>query len=225
MAQGRAKKIFNHKKKLFIIFILVLISIIGFRFYEDFVQIWRRLYYSRYLDQSSLTTTKKTVFPDISMKQTDYQYLLVVTTLQNLPDEKNVTEYLNDNSIEMAKYIGNIYGVEAQTNFLKILNDQNLTFYEYLKAIKDDDLNVKGNVLSKWSSYPDEYAKFFVSVNPNIQSELVKMIYIDYLSTLKTIADAYKIKDYKTALRLKGVAQVQMNRISLSIVNMIEAQK
>lgn len=173
---------------------------------------------------STEVTVSDRTFIDLSTNRVWLTYDLIKSLLTNAGDVAVATNSLNNNSLQIAKYIGAIYGEDKQKEMFGLLSQNDQTIIDYIEAVKVGNREKKGTALASFSSFSTQEAAFFSSLNPQVSQETLAYYLSNYEATIKTLIDAFAAKDFLAVVSQRQTALDGGKVISSALVNMMSAQ-
>jgi hypothetical protein len=115
---------------------------------------------------------------------------------------------LDDNSQDIAKAIGSVYGADAGTAFLGLWRRHIGFVVDYTTGLATKDTAKQTQAVNALIGYTQEFAAFLSGANPNLPKDAVAELVKTHILTLKDVIDAQAAKDPQktwTALRMAGM--------------------
>ena len=131
---------------------------------------------------------------------------------------------LDNNSVELSKAIGSIYGTDAQAKFLAIWRSHIGFFVDYTVAAKSGDKAGMDKAVQNLGGYIDAISDFFSGANPNLPREAVKQLITDHVGLLKAAVDTYGANDFAASYAKEHEADQQIGTIANTISGAIVKQ-
>lgn len=136
---------------------------------------------------------------------TEHVYLASAATHAALnardPEFKAAADALDQNSVDLSKAIGSVYGADGEKNYLALWRKHIGLVVDYTTAIVKKDKTGQDKAANDLIAYASEFGKFLeTATNKSLAATSVTDLVKLHLTTLKDIIDAQAAKDYpKTA--------------------------
>lgn len=136
---------------------------------------------------------------------TEHVYLASAATHAALnardPEFKAAADALDQNSVDLSKAIGTVYGADAEKNFLALWRKHIGLVVDYTTATVKKDKTAQDKAANDLIAYASEFGKFLeTATNKGLPAQAVTDLVKTHLTTLKDVIDAQAAKDYpKTA--------------------------
>jgi len=136
---------------------------------------------------------------------TEHVYLASAATRAALyprdAEFKAAADALDQNSVDLSKAMGTVYGADAEKNFLALWRKHIGLVVDYTTAIVKKDKTAQDKAANDLIAYAAEFGKFLeTATNKGLPAQAVTDLVKMHLTTLKDVIDAQAAKDYpKTA--------------------------
>jgi peptidoglycan hydrolase-like protein with peptidoglycan-binding domain len=117
---------------------------------------------------------------------------------------------LDNNSIEIAKSVGSVYGPEAEREFLEIWRSHINFFVDYTVASKANDNTKKAKAVSDLAGYVNRISDFLSKANPNLPREAVHQVVTEHVRLLRSTIDKHFAGDYEASYTEQHATDVQI---------------
>lgn len=97
---------------------------------------------------------------------------------------------LDANSVDIAKAIGSIYGIDAEKAFLPLWRKHIGFVVDYTTGLATKDKAKQDKAVSDLVRYADDFGAFLSSANPNLAKSAVADLVKGHILTLKDVVDA-----------------------------------
>ncbi len=97
---------------------------------------------------------------------------------------------LDGNSVDIAKAIGSVYGVDAERAFLPLWRKHIGFFVDYTVGVATKDKAKQDKAVSDLVGYTEDFGAFLSSANPNLPKPVVADLVKTHVLTLKDVVDA-----------------------------------
>ncbi len=121
---------------------------------------------------------------------------------------------LDQNSIEISKAVGSVYGAAAEARFLEIWRSHIGFFVDYTTAAKKGDKAGMDKAVQNLNGYVDAISDFFSQANPNLPREAVHQLVGQHVLLLKAAVDTYGAGDFAGSYKNQHAANVQIGSIA-----------
>jgi len=146
-----------------------------------------------------------------------------VGTSLTSPQTAAAINALDDNTVDLGKAIGSIYGGAAQTAFLKMWRAHIGFFVTYTKGLATGDNAMVSKAQSQLADYKKDFAKFLGSAT-GLPSSAVAADLQGHITTLEDAIQAIVTKDPSAAAKL-SMAESHMAGTAAVLAKAIAAQK
>ena len=109
---------------------------------------------------------------------------------------KAAANALDDNSIDIAKAIGSVYGAEAERAFLPLWRKHIGFVVDYTTALATKDKAKSDKAVNDLVNYSEDFGAFLSSANPNLPKKTVAELVKGHVITLKDVIDAQAAKEW-----------------------------
>jgi hypothetical protein len=104
---------------------------------------------------------------------------------------------LDQNSVDLSKAIGSLYGADAEKNFLTLWRKHIGLVVDYTTAIVKKDKAAQDKAFNDLTAYAGEFGKFLeTATNKGLPAAAVTDLVKTHLTTLKDVIDAQAARDY-----------------------------
>lgn len=138
------------------------------------------------------------------------------------PEFKAAAAALDENSVDLSKAVGSIYGADAEAAFLPLWRKHIGFFVDYTTAIASGDQAKADQAVADLGAYATEFTNFLTSANPNLPADAGEAYVRDHILTLKAVVDAQKAGDqmavYSNLRTAYGHMQMLANPLTDAIV-------
>ncbi len=117
---------------------------------------------------------------------------------------------LDNNSIEIGKSIGSVYGPAAETEFLEIWRSHITFFVNYTVASKTNDQAKKDQAVNDLAGYVNRVSDFLSKANPNLPREAVHQIVTEHVMLLRNTIDEHFAGNYEASYAKQHATDVQI---------------
>jgi hypothetical protein len=131
---------------------------------------------------------------------------------------------LDQNSVEISKAVGSIYGADAEAKFLQIWRSHIGFFVDYTVAAKKGDKAGMDKAVANLGGYVDAISDFFSGANPNLPREAVHQLVSAHVGLLKAAVDTYGAGDAAGSYKNQHDANNQIGTIADAISGAIVKQ-
>jgi hypothetical protein len=100
------------------------------------------------------------------------------------------------NSIDIAKAIGSVYGVDAEKAFLPLWRKHIGFVVDYTTGLATKDKTKQDKAVVDLILYADDFGAFLSSANPNLPKSAVADLVKGHILTLKDVVDAQSAKEW-----------------------------
>lgn len=131
---------------------------------------------------------------------------------------------LDNNSLDLAKAIGSVYGQGAQDAFLPLWRKHIEFFVNYTVATAENNAEAKKSAVDDLMGYAEDFGAFLNSANENLPKDAVAGLVREHVTTLAAVVDAQAKKDYAAAYEAERMAYGHMQHISDALAEAIAEQ-
>ena len=117
---------------------------------------------------------------------------------------------LDNNSIEIGKSIGSVYGPAAEAQFLEIWRSHITFFVDYTLASKANDEVKKQKAVADLANYVNRTADFLSQANPNLPREAVHQVVTEHVRLLRSTIDKHFAGNYPASYTEQHAMDVQI---------------
>ena len=174
------------------------------------------------------TTTEAMTTPTTDTKSADLRVLLNALERQHVdlasaatrngfsgnPDFQASAQALDKNSQALGDAIGQVYGPDAEKQFLVLWRRHITDFVNYTVAAKKGDKAGMQAAVADLGGYIQDTATFFSSANPNLPKDAVAKLLTEHVTLLKQTVDTYAAGDYAGSYDNQGQAYTQVGTIA-----------
>ncbi|MGE3594480.1 MAG: hypothetical protein AB7N70_02955 [Dehalococcoidia bacterium] len=97
---------------------------------------------------------------------------------------------LDDNSVDLSKAIGSVYGAQAEQAFLPLWRKHIGFFVDYTQGVAAKDQAKQQKAVADLTQYAQDFGAFLAAANPNLPKETIAGLVTDHVLTLKAVVDA-----------------------------------
>ncbi len=137
---------------------------------------------------------------------------------------KAAAKSLDDNSIDLSKSIGVVYGPGAQDAFLPLWRKHIGFVVDYTTALAAKDKTKSDKAVSDLLQYAEDFGAFLNSANPNLPKAAVAGLVKDHIVGLKNVVDAQAAGDIKKQFAELRMAYMHMDMIGSALAGAIGKQ-
>ena len=131
---------------------------------------------------------------------------------------------LDNNSVDVSKAIGIVYGTGAETAFLALWRKHIGFVVDYTTGIATKDKAKADKAVADLVQYTQDFGAFLASANPNLPKSVIADLVKGHVLTLKTVIDAQQMGDAaKTYMTLREAA-MHMQMIADPLADAIAKQ-
>jgi hypothetical protein len=131
---------------------------------------------------------------------------------------------LDQNSQDIAKAIGSVYGQGAQDAFLPLWRKHIGFFVDYTQGVAAKDKAKQDKAVNDLVGYTADFGAFLNSANPNLPKDAVAGLVKTHVLTLKDVVDAQGAGDHATAYAALRKAGAHMQMIGDPLAGAIVKQ-
>lgn len=144
----------------------------------------------------------------LATKLQEHAYLAGIATGDILGggDAKASAEALDENSLELSRAIGAVYGDEAAGRFLQLWRQHISFFVDYTKAAAAGDTAKQDAARSALDAYRATFATFLSDANPKLSETAVAQDLGEHIDSLLVAIDAQVAKDPGQVNKLREAA-------------------
>lgn len=117
---------------------------------------------------------------------------------------------LDQNSVDLSKAIGSVYGAEAEARFLEIWRSHIGFFADYTVAAKAGDQAGMDKAVQNLNGYVEAISDFLSKANPNLPKDAVAALISEHVVLLKTAVDKHGAGDYAASYQAQEDARTQI---------------
>lgn len=147
--------------------------------------------------------------------------VLLINAVKSSNTDKNdynaSVKALNNNTLQMAQWIGNIYGSKAADKFQNLWDSQTNDYLQYAYYSEKEDATNSVKYNSVMTKFPTTMTQFFTQLNPKTNQSMLKQLFNSNVAVTKTIIDTHVVKDSTTFYMQQHDALVLVNEIASTI--------
>ena len=117
---------------------------------------------------------------------------------------------LDQNSVDLSKAIGSVYGPEAEAKFLEIWRSHIGFFVDYTVAAKAGDQAGMDKAVQNLNGYVEAISDFLSKANPNLPKDAVASLISEHVGLLKTTVDKHAAGDYAASYQAQEDTRTQI---------------
>jgi hypothetical protein len=117
---------------------------------------------------------------------------------------------LDQNSVDLAKAVGSVYGPEAEARFLEIWRSHIGFFVDYTVAAKAGDQAGMDKAVQNLNGYVEAISDFLSKANPNLPKDAVASLITEHVTLLKSAVDKHGAGDYAGSYQAQEDARTQI---------------
>lgn len=117
---------------------------------------------------------------------------------------------LDQNSVDLSKAIGSVYGPEAEAKFLEIWRSHIGFFVDYTVAAKKGDTAGMEMAVQNLNGYVEAISDFLSKANPNLPKDAVASLITEHVGLLKSAVDKHGAGDYAGSYQAQEDARTQI---------------
>lgn len=138
---------------------------------------------------------------------------------------KAAADALDQNSVDLSKALGTVYGADAEKNFLALWRKHIGLVVDYTTATVKKDKTAQDKSANDLIAYAGEFGKFLeTATNKGLPAQAVTDLVKLHLTTLKDVIDAQAAKDYPKTASTFRAAFAHMAMIADPLANAIVKQ-
>ncbi len=131
---------------------------------------------------------------------------------------------LDNNSVDVSKAIGMVYGNGAETAFLALWRRHIGFVVDYTTGIAGKDKMKADKAVNDLVQYTQDFGAFLSSANPNLPKSVVADLVKGHVLTLKSVIDAQQMGDQKKTYWTLREAAMHMQMIADPLADAIAKQ-
>ncbi|HEX2700439.1 MAG TPA: hypothetical protein VHM89_09595 [Acidimicrobiales bacterium] len=140
------------------------------------------------------------------LQQHTYLAGIATGTMLGGGDATSAAKALDENSLELSRAIGSVYGDEAARRFLQLWRQHIEFIVDYAEAAAAGDTTKKGAARSALDGYRSTFASFLNDANPKLAKTAVAEDLGAHVETLLATVDAQAAKDAGQVSKLRTAA-------------------
>lgn len=117
---------------------------------------------------------------------------------------------LDQNSVDLSKAVGSVYGVEAEAKFLEIWRSHIGFFVDYTVAAKAGDVAGMDKAVQNLDGYVEAISDFLSKANPNLPKDAVVALIGEHVGLLKTTVDKHGAGDFAGSYQSQEDTRMQI---------------
>ncbi len=117
---------------------------------------------------------------------------------------------LDQNSVDLSKAIGSVYGADAEAKFLEIWRSHIGFFVDYTVAAKGGDKAGMDKAVQNLNGYVEAISDFLSKANPNLPKEAVASLITEHVGLLKSAVDKHGAGDFAGSYQAQEDARTQI---------------
>lgn len=117
---------------------------------------------------------------------------------------------LDQNSVDLSKAIGSVYGADAEAKFLEIWRSHIGFFVDYTVAAKSGDQAGMDKAVENLNGYVEAISDFLSKANPNLPKDAVASLISEHVKLLKSAVDKHAAGDYAGSYQAQEDARTQI---------------
>ncbi len=137
---------------------------------------------------------------------------------------KAAAKSLDDNSVDISKAIGQVYGKAAEDAFLPLWRKHIGFFVDYTNGVATKDKAKSDKAIADLVQYTEDFGAFLNSANPNLPKAAVASLVKDHALGLKAVVDAQAAGDPKKQFAELRTAYSHMDMIGSALAGAIAKQ-
>ena len=137
---------------------------------------------------------------------------------------KAAAKSLDDNSIDISKSIGAVYGQGAQDAFLPLWRKHIGFVVDYTTGLATKDKAKSDKAVTDLLQYAEDFGAFLSSANPNLPKAAVAGLVKDHIVGLRNVVDAQAAGDIKKQFAELRMAYMHMDMIGGALAGAIGKQ-
>ena len=127
---------------------------------------------------------------------------------------KAAAKSLDDNSVDISKAIGQVYGKAAEDAFLPLWRKHIGFFVDYTNGVAAKDKTKSDKAIADLVQYTEDFGAFLNSANPNLPKGTVAALVKDHVVGLKDVVDAQAAGDQPKVYDQLRIAYHHMTMIA-----------
>jgi hypothetical protein len=131
---------------------------------------------------------------------------------------------LDQNSVDVARAIGSVYGPGAEQAFLALWRKHIGFVVDYTVGLASKDQAKSDKAVGDLVQYTEDFGAFLASANPNLPKKVVAALVKDHVLTLKAVIDAQAKMDSKASFLALRAAASHMQMIADPLAEAIAKQ-
>ena len=131
---------------------------------------------------------------------------------------------LDQNSVDISKAIGSVYGQGAEDAFLPLWRRHIGFVVDYTVGVASKDKAKSDKAVADLVQYTQDFGAFLASANPNLPKNVVAALVKDHILTLKPVIDAQAAGDQAKVYTLLRFATGHMRMIADPLAEAIVKQ-
>ncbi|MGH2604878.1 MAG: copper amine oxidase N-terminal domain-containing protein, partial [Dehalococcoidia bacterium] len=135
-----------------------------------------------------------------------------------------VAASLDENSVDLSKAVGSVYGAPAEQAFLPLWRKHIGFFVDYTQGVATKDQAKQDKAVADLTQYTQDFGAFLASANPNLPKDTVAKLVQDHVLTLKDVVDAQASGDQVKAFAATRQAYGHMHMIGDPLAGAIAKQ-
>lgn len=144
----------------------------------------------------------------------EWNRMLMLSILENLPDQAEVTARLVRNQQDMVESLQPLYGNEPAEQFGRLLDNHTAITIELIKAQKAGDAAASRLIEERWYRNADALAGFLSTINPNWPQKPIAAMLKQYLTLIQAELTARLAKDYAGDIAAYDKLEIQAFRMA-----------
>jgi hypothetical protein len=171
-------------------------------------------------NQGTVYTNASDMRKDLNIKLAEHVALTTEAMRVSYDEHESSTaavDELDKNSHDLANIIGNFYGDEPKSTFLKLWQDHVTFLINYTISAKNGDKEGKDQALSDLEDYSQESAEFFAGLNGNLSVDSLKSLFTEHRDLMIASIDDYIDEKYPESLDKESKAYDQAGKIADTI--------
>lgn len=134
----------------------------------------------------------------------------IVSTLSNLPDQKEILKRLLQNQQDIGNVIKPYYGDAVGNKLAELLTEHTMIADRILAAIKAGNRSDVKKLNAEWRKNADDIAKFLSSINPNWSYDELQKMMQEHLRLVTEIVRDYIKQDWKAGIAVTDENEIHM---------------
>lgn len=202
------------KKAAIVLLIVVVVGGLGFVLGKSFAGNGSESQISS--GENSIYTDASDLRKDLNIKLAEHVGLTSEALRASYDENASSTaviDELDNNSKELADIVGDFYGDQAKSTFLKMWQDHITYFVNYTVSAKNDDKEGKEQALSDLEDYSQETAEFFSGLNSNLSVDSTKPLFTEHRDLVIASINDYIGEKYPEAFDKESQAYSQAGEI------------